>query len=85
MIALFRSPDDGEPTCMTQYRIHFAKEILGVAFPIGSVAISRARDPQRALRAAEIRFARQFGLEDWRERADRADVEGTGVGRLRHG
>lgn len=69
---------------MTHYRVLFAKEILGVPFPVGSVDITRARDPERALRAAELRFARQHGVEDWRERADRADVEGTGIGRLRH-
>ncbi|MCE4222235.1 hypothetical protein HCU64_00590 [Methylobacterium sp. C25] len=59
---------------MANYRIHFAKEILGVPFTIGSVEIARARDPIRALRAAEIRFARQHGLLDWRERADTADI-----------
>lgn len=60
--------------CVSNYRIHFAKEILGVPFTVGSVEIARARDPGRALRAAEIRFARQHGLVDWRERADTADI-----------
>ena len=59
---------------MPNYRIEFAKEILGVPFPVGSVAIVRARDPMRALRAAELRFARQHGVEGWRERADRAEI-----------
>lgn len=59
---------------MSHYRIHFAKEILGVPFTVGSVEIANARDPGRALRAAEIRFARQHGVIDWRERADVADV-----------
>jgi len=62
---------------VSNYRIHFAKEILGVPFPVGSVEIAKARDPERALRAAEIRFARQHGLIDWRERADTADITAT--------
>lgn len=64
--------------CMPHYRISFAKEILGVPFPIGSVEVGRARSADRARRAGELRFARQYGLGDWRERADRADVEPTG-------
>ncbi|GEP10567.1 hypothetical protein [Methylobacterium gnaphalii] len=59
---------------MANYRIHFAKEILGVPFTVGSVEIAKARDPGRALRAAEIRFARQHRLSDWRERADTVDI-----------
>ena len=59
---------------MPNYRIHFAKQILGVPFTVGSVDIARARDSGRALRAAELRFARQHGLIDWRERADTADI-----------
>jgi hypothetical protein len=57
---------------MPHYRVDFAKEILGVPFTIGSVEIQRARDPERARRAAELRFARQHGVGDWRERADLA-------------
>ena len=64
---------------MSNYRIDFAKQILGVPFTVGSVDIVRARDPMRALRAAELRFARQHGVEDWRERADRADVVACGA------
>ena len=59
---------------MANYRIHFAKEIMGVPFEVGSVQITRARDPDRARRAAELRFARQHGLLDWRERADTAGI-----------
>lgn len=59
---------------MPNYRIHFAKQILGVSFTVGAVAIARARDPGRALRAAELRFARHYGVADWRERADTADL-----------
>ena len=43
--------------------------------------ITRARDPMRALRAAELRFARLHGVEDWRERADRAEIA-SGPGEL---
>lgn len=62
---------------MSQYRFNFAKQILGVPFTIGSVEISRARDPHRAMRAAELRFARHHGVGDWRERADRVAIEGS--------
>ncbi len=62
---------------MSNYRIHFAKQILGVPFTVGFVEIARARDADRALRAAEIRFARQHGVVDWRERADIADIAAT--------
>ncbi len=59
---------------MANYRIDFSKEILGVPFTVGTVDIQRARGPERALRAAELRFARQHGVGDWRERADRAVI-----------
>ena len=62
---------------MPSYRVAFAKEILGVPFTIGAVEISRARDAGRALRAAEIRFARQHGVDDWRVRADCARIEAS--------
>lgn len=62
---------------MSNYRFHFAKEILGVPFTVGSVEIAHARDAGRARRAAEIRFARQHGLIDWRERADTVDISAT--------
>ncbi len=50
----------------------FRQGDLRVPFTVGSVEISRARDPERARRAAELRFARQHGVGDWRERADLA-------------
>lgn len=62
---------------MSNYRVQFAKQILGVPFTVGSVEIVRARDPERALRAAEIRFARSHGVLDWRERADTAALSGV--------
>ena len=67
---------------MPNYRVQFAKQILGVPFPVGSVEIARARDPERALRAAEIRFARSRGVTDWRERADTADLAPNGEAEL---
>ncbi|MEH3119093.1 MAG: hypothetical protein PGN25_16270 [Methylorubrum populi] len=57
---------------MPNYRVHFAKQILGMPFTVGCVEIARARDPERALKAAELRFARAHGVTDWRERADTA-------------
>ncbi|KQP61776.1 hypothetical protein ASG40_00285 [Methylobacterium sp. Leaf399] len=65
---------------MPSYRVAFAREIMGVPFTIGSVEIARARDAGRALRAAEIRFARQHGIDDWRLRADCARIEGLAGG-----
>lgn len=62
---------------MSSYRIQFAKEIFGVPFTIGHVEITRARDAERALRAAELRFARSHGVTDWRERADTAALAGS--------
>lgn len=62
---------------MSPYRVLFAKQILGVPFTVGTVEITRARDPERAVRAATLRFARQHGVEDWRERADVAEVDGV--------
>ena len=67
---------------MPNYRVQFAKQILGVPFPVGSVEIARARDPERALRAAEIRFARSRGVTDWRGRADTADLAPHGEAEL---
>jgi hypothetical protein len=59
---------------MSQYRVMFAKEIMGVPFAVGTVEISRARSAERAERAAALRFARHHGVEDWRERADRIEL-----------
>ena len=63
---------------MPNYRVDFEKQIFGLPFTIGSVEIHRARDPDRARRAAELKFARQYGLGDWRERADSAVVAQAG-------
>ena len=57
-----------------RFRVTFAKELMGVRFPIASVEVHHARDPDRARRAAELRFSRRFGL-DWRMRANVEEIE----------
>lgn len=57
-----------------RFRVTFAKEVLGLSFPIASVEIRRARDADRALRAAELRYRRRYGA-DWRMRADVQEIE----------
>ena len=61
----------GAPAC---YRVTFAKEVLGLRFPIASVEVHRARDADRALRAAELKFSRHYGM-DWRMRANVRVIE----------
>jgi hypothetical protein len=60
------------------YRIRFSKRILGLPFTIAAVMVRSARSPERALRAAKIKFARLFGLPNWRVRADIAEIEQLG-------
>jgi hypothetical protein len=60
------------------YRVSFSKRILGLPFTIASVVVRSAHSPERALRAAEIKFARLFALPDWRVRADAAEIEQLG-------
>jgi hypothetical protein len=55
------------------YRVTFAQEVMGVRFPIASVEVRRARNADRALRAAELKVSRHYGL-DWRMRADVEEV-----------
>jgi hypothetical protein len=57
-----------------RFRVTFAKELMGVRFRIVSVEVRRARPADRALRAAELRFSRRYGL-DWRMRANVEEVE----------
>jgi len=59
---------------MASFRITFAKEVLGLPFPIASVEVRHARDADRARRAAELKFSRHYGM-DWRMRADVEEVE----------
>ena len=57
------------------YRVSFSKRVLGLPFPVASVVVRVARSPERALRAAKLKFTRMSGLTTWRLRADAADVE----------
>ena len=59
---------------MGRFRVTFAKELLGLRFPIASVEVRHARNANRALRAAELRFSRHYGV-DWSMRADVRDIE----------
>ena len=70
-----RAHDPQRAASTAGFRVTFAKEMLGVRFPIASVEVRHARDPDRARRAAELRFSRRFGL-DWRMRANVEEVEG---------
>jgi hypothetical protein len=60
---------------MQRFRITFARELFGVRFPIGCVDVRHARDPERALRAAKLKFSRHYGVPDWRIRADVHEIE----------
>jgi len=57
-----------------RYRVTFAKEVMGLPFPVTSVEVRRAHNADRALRAAELRLSRRYGM-DWRMRADVREVE----------
>ena len=57
-----------------RYRVTFAKEVMGLQFPIASMEVRHARDADWALRAAELRFTRHYGM-DWRMRANVEEVE----------
>ncbi len=63
---------------MAGFRVVFSRIFLGVPFPVAFIDVRRARDAGRAIRAAELRLSRRFGLDDWRERADAVDVEAAG-------
>jgi hypothetical protein len=60
---------------MGMYRVSFSKRIFGLPFTIASVVVRSARNPERALRAAKIKFMRWSGISDWRVRADEVKVE----------
>jgi hypothetical protein len=57
------------------YRVSFSKRILGLPFTITSVVIQSARNPERALRAAQLKFMRWSGIPHWRVRADETEIE----------
>jgi hypothetical protein len=67
------TPQHGIGT-MARFRVTFAKELLGLRFPIASVEVRRARSADRALRAAELKFSRHYGM-DWRMRANVREIE----------
>jgi hypothetical protein len=69
-----RAHDPQRAAATARYRVTFPREVMGVRFPIASVDVRRARDPDRARRAAELRFSRRFG-QDWRMRAKVEEVE----------
>src|SRR5215204_6216688 len=60
------------------YRVSFSRRILGLPFTITSVVIQSARNSERALRAAQLRFMPWSRIPDWRVRADEAKVEPLG-------
>ena len=68
-----RAPQHGIGT-LARFRVTFAKEVLGLRFPIASVEVRHARDADRARRAAELMFSRHYGM-DWRMRADVEEVK----------
>ncbi len=57
------------------YRISFSKRIFGLPFTITSVIVQSARNPDRARRAAQLKFMRWSGISGWRVRADEAEIE----------
>jgi hypothetical protein len=42
------------------------------------IEIRRARSPDRAVEAAELRYQRLHGVRDWRLHADRLELEADG-------
>ena len=60
---------------MSAFRITFSKLLLGLPFEIAAIDVRNARDPERALKAAELKFERWSGIEDWRLRADVVNVD----------
>jgi hypothetical protein len=57
------------------YDVIFSKVFWGVPFRIAAIKVRHARSASRALEAATLRFSRRAGIEDWRQLADRAEVE----------
>jgi hypothetical protein len=60
---------------MPIYRVTFLKDIMGVPFPVASIAVRHARSPDRARQAAELRLMRRRQVADWHVVADTANVE----------
>jgi hypothetical protein len=49
---------------MSNYRVTFAKDIMGVPFTIASILVRHAHSPERAQRAAEPRLMRRRHIQD---------------------
>ena len=60
---------------LTSFRITFSRILMGVPFPVATIQVRHARDPERAVRAAELKLIRRNGLGDWHDRADRFEIE----------
>jgi hypothetical protein len=60
------------------YRVSFSKRVLGLPFTITSVVVQSARNSERALRAAQLKFMRWSRIPHWRVRADKAEIEQLG-------
>jgi len=54
--------------------VTFAKELMGLRFPIASVEVRRTRNADWARRVAELRFNRRYGM-NWRMRANVEELE----------
>ena len=50
------------------YLISFSKRIFGLPFTITSVIVQSARNPERACRAAQLKFMRWSRIPHWRAR-----------------
>ena len=57
-----------------RFRVTFAKELMGLRFPIASVEVRRTRNADWARRVAELRFNRRYGMS-WRMRANVEELE----------
>ena len=62
---------------MMDCRIGFYRDVFGVPFKVarGTVEIHSARNLDRAVEVAKIRFAWASRIPDWRLRADHIEVE----------
>lgn len=61
---------------MISCSVHFDRKILGVPFSVaqGTVETVCARDEARAVLAAQRRFERRLGIQDWKMKADSFDI-----------
>jgi hypothetical protein len=63
---------------MMRFRVIFSRLLIGVPFPVALIDVHRAHDAARARRAAELRFMRHRGIDDWHDHADSVQVEAVG-------